>query len=422
MSEPASKLTASKRPLPKLALPKLALALTVLLPVLAILGCGSAAHSQRATKGAETTKAQGAGAGIVHGVDMFPPPPPVGEQMTVARVERTPITSATFVHWAEILTPKIASYEPKSRADCSSVRASSEVRGSKQELAKLSPAQIQALCVSQKQGEVKDTVLQQLISAQWQIGEAAELGVGVSQAQAEQRVAKDAAQQFKSRAELQAYLAKTGRTLADLTFEIRAQMAAENILGVVRQRAARKLDEAAIARYYHAHKSEFQVPETRDIRGVRTWTHSAIAKAMAEVRRGRSIAQVASRVSIDKPSDEHGGLIAGIAPGQEEKGLDEAIFAAKLHTLVGPLHLRRRYWAFEVVKITPGQIKPYKQIEAQVREVLSQKLFEEERKAFVRAFRSRWLARTDCRYGFVISRCREWTGPSVLSTEPYEVR
>jgi foldase protein PrsA len=403
---------------------KLAASLSALLTALIVLGCGSAANTGRATKSADATKAKGVAEGAVHPVDMFPPPapPPVGEQTSVARVGTTPITRATFVHWAQILTPKIASYEPRSRADCSSVRASSEVKGSKQVLSRLSPAQIQALCVSQKQGEVKDSVLKQLISNAWTIGEAAELGVGVSQAQAEAQVAKDAAVQFKSRAESERYLATTGRTLADLTSEIRAQMAAENLLRVVRQRAARKLDEAAIARYYHAHESEFQVPETRDIRAVRTWTHSAIAKAMSEVRRGRSIAQVASRVSIDKPSNEHGGLIAGIAPGQEEKGLDEAIFAAKPHTLIGPLHLRGRYYAFEVVKITPGQTKPYKQIEAQVRKVLFQKLFEEERRAFVRAFRSKWLARTDCRYGYVISRCREWTGPSVLSTEPYEVR
>lgn len=398
---------------------------SALLAALVLFGCGAGTSTRRATRSADSAKAQkGVAEGAAHPVDMFPVPTPQpgDEQTAVVRVGTEPITRASYLHWAKVLTPKIASYEPKSRVDCSSVRASSEVKGSKQELAKLSPAQIQALCIRQKQGEVKEAVLKQLISNQWTIGEAAELGVGVSEAQASRQVAKDAAQQFKSKAEFQHYLAQYGRTLADITSEIRAGAAAENILELVKRRTAGKLTEAAIARYYRAHKSEFEVPETRDIRAIRTWTHSAIANAMAEVRHGKSIAELARRVSIDKPSNEHGGLIAGIVKGQEEKGLDEAIFAAKPHTLTGPLLLRKRYYAFEVVKVTPGRVKPYKEIESQVRKALSQKLFEADRAAFVRGFRKKWLARTDCRYGYVISRCREWRGPSVLSVEPYEVR
>ena len=153
------------------------------------------------------------------------------------------------------------------------------------------------------------------------IGEAAELGLGVSGAQAQQRLDREAAKQFKSRAEFLHYLASSGRTLTDAREDIRLGIATERVLGLVKRKAQGKLDQAAIARYYHEHEKSFSTPETRDIRAIRTWKHSVIAKAMAEVRSGKSIAEVAGRVSIDKPSNEHGGLTEGIVKGQEEKGL-----------------------------------------------------------------------------------------------------
>jgi parvulin-like peptidyl-prolyl isomerase len=339
-------------------------------------------------------------------------------QAPVVRVGSQSISRATVLHWAQVLTPKLASYEPKSRADCSSVSAASYVRLSpQQQAAKLSSAQIQALCVRQKQAEVRRTMLQQLISGLWLIGEAEELGVGVSEAEAQRVMLKEQAQQFKSKVEFMHYLASSGMTEADTRLGVRVTLAGERIQQIIERRTQQKLDQAAIARYYRAHEKSFSTPETRDIRAIRTWTHVAIAKAMSEVRAGKSIADVAKRVSIDKPSNRNGGLIAGIVKGQEEAGLDQAIFAARPHVLIGPLHLRKRYYAFEVVKVSPEQRKPFKEIEDTVRTKLSEELLHQEEKSFIRAFRKKWLARTTCEPWYVVSRCREWRGPSVLDSE-----
>jgi parvulin-like peptidyl-prolyl isomerase len=289
------------------------------------------------------------------------------EQEPVVRVGSRSISRAAIAHWAQVLTPKLASYEPMSRADCSSVRAASFVRLSpRQQAEKLSSVQIQALCVRQKQGEVKASMLQQLISGLWLVGEAEELGVGVSEGEAQKAMLQEEAQQFKSKAAFTRYLAISGMTEADVRVDVRVTLAGERVQQVIERRARQKLTQAAIARYYHAHERSFSTPETRDIRAIRTWTHTAIAKAIAEVRAGKAIADVAKRVSIDKPSNQNGGLVAGIVRGQEEAGLDQAIFAAKPHVLIGPLHLRKRYYAFEVVKVSPEQHKPFKEIEDSV--------------------------------------------------------
>jgi|GEM_PF-3329828 len=395
-----------------------------LLAALALVGCGSGGGSHRvhASAGKEASVASG---GAEHPVNMFPvlDAPGTDEQAAVIRVDSTPITKATVVHWYRVLTPKLASYEPKSRADCSNARAPSEVQLPAQGAAKLSAAEIQALCVRQKQGIVRETVLQQLISNQWVIGEAAELGLGVSEAEARRQLAKEEARQFKSKAEFLHYIGAWGRTPADALLGVRLMMATERILELVKRKAESKLTEAAIARYYRIHEKSFSNLETRDIRAIRTWTHAAIAKAMAEVRSGKNIADVARRVSIDQPSNKSGGLIAGIVKGQEEPGLDEAIFAAKSHILTGPLHLRQRYYAFEVIKVTPERHVPFKEIEQKVREKLSEELLNQEKARFIRAFRKKWLARSSCSPGYVVSRCREHRGPSVVVSEnAYDLR
>lgn len=380
-------------------------------------GCGGSSPSKGASATTNASERQKAAEGKIHGVQMFPPPtPPAGdEQATVVRVGSEPITRATYVSLTKNLTPSIASYEPKSRSDCSSLRARKEVSASKEQLSKLSTAQIVALCVRQKQEVVRSSALEQLISTRWVVAEAAEQGVGVSESEASRQVAKYVAVQFKSQAEYLRYLKNEHLTPADKIFEIRASMSGERLQKLVEQKAKKRLNEAAIARYYRTHKASFEIPEKRDVRVVRTWTHSAIAGAMAEVRHGKSIAEVAKRVSIDKPSNEQGGLIAGVVRGQQEAGLDQAIFKAKLHKLTGPLHLRKRYYAFEVDKITPASIKPFKQIEGEVREALSKALLEEESAAFDAAFHKKWIARTSCAPGYVIVRCKEWRGPRDLA-------
>lgn len=376
-------------------------------------GCGGASSSRSNSAATNASARKKAAEGKIHGVLMFPPPtPPAGdEQATVVRVGSEPIARSVYMGLTRALTPLIASYEPSSRRDCSSVRARNEVKASKQELSKLSTTQIMALCVRQKQTLVSENALEKLISNRWLIGEAADQGLGVSESEASRQVAKYVAVQFGSEAEFRHNLRIEHRTLAGVTSEIRAQMSAERLQALINKKASKRLDKAAVAGYYRAHKASFEVPEKRDVRVIRTWTRAAIDKAIAEVRHGKSIAEVAKRVSIDRPSNEHGGLIEGVVRGQQEPGLDQAIFAARLHKLTGPLPLRKRYYAFEVVKITPASTKPYKEIEAKVREALSRKLLEEERAAFIAAFRRKWEARTSCAPGYVIFRCREWRGP-----------
>ena len=63
---------------------------------------------------------------------------------------------------------------------------------------------------------------------------------------------------------------------------------------------------------------------------------------------------MAKKYSIDPATKTNGGLLAGVAKGQQEKALDTAIFNAQKGKIVGPVKTQFGYYVFEVQKVTPA--------------------------------------------------------------------
>ncbi|HXB64659.1 MAG TPA: SurA N-terminal domain-containing protein [Solirubrobacteraceae bacterium] len=103
----------------------------------------------------------------------------------VATVQQAPITKASFEHWTSVTA---AIGHAKSRA------------------------------------AVKNQVLGFLITSQWVIGEAAHLGITVSEAEVRQRLHQATAKQYPTAARLKRYLASIGETEADLLTRIKAEL------------------------------------------------------------------------------------------------------------------------------------------------------------------------------------------------------
>jgi len=304
---------------------KIAVLALHLLAASLLLGCGGATRSG----GSDATRTSAATGGAEHPIDMFPAieQQSAGDQTAIARVGSVVITKAAFVHWDEALTPKIASYEPKSRADCSYVHAPLEVKLPRHR-PKPSATELKALCIRQHQQLVKENVLQQLISYQWVLGEAAELGLSPSEADVQRALSKSVSQLFKHTAAFLRYLSITGRNISDARLQVRLDLATQRIEKLIGRDAQGEPqpDHAAIVRYYRANRT--------------------------------------------------GSL----------------------------------------------QRKPLKQVEGSVREKLAEELLNRAKASFIREFRKKWLARTTCAPSYVISRCREWRGPSVIVTDdPYGV-
>ena len=120
---------------------------------------------------------------------------------------------------------------------------------------------------------------------------------------------------------------------------------------------------------------------------------------------------MAKSVSIDPVSKAHGGLLPEVVKGQEEQALSSAIFAAKKNVLSGPVKTSFGYYVFEVKSATPGSVQPLAQAQASVRSQLVATQQQTALSSFIKNFKKKWTAKTDCRAGFVVMNCKQYKPP-----------
>ncbi len=166
----------------------------VLTLTLALSGCGGGSGaSGSSTAGGTSTTAGGSPAAITGGAgaQSSTQAKAAAGGRSVATVEATPIAQATFDHWLAVTA------------------ALSGVRGHD---------------ASASNAALKDKVMGFLLTSEWVLGEAAALGVNVSEADAAQHLKEIQKKQFKRSGELQAYLAKNHETMADLLLRVKLEL------------------------------------------------------------------------------------------------------------------------------------------------------------------------------------------------------
>jgi predicted lipoprotein with Yx(FWY)xxD motif len=311
-----------------------------------------------------------------------------GSGDVVARVGGNPITRAALGHWL-------------------SIRAASNGRTTVSDRTVSGEAPTQA-------------VLGFLIFSQWTIGEAAELGVRVSDEEAQKQLERFKYVQleglryerFPKEAELRRSLAGRGETFSDQLWLMKLNILAARIEQALIVEAQRQVTHAQIARYYDENRQRFILPERRNVGVIATFGEAAAEKAKREVQSGKSFSSVLERVSI-YPDDPE-----GLPHWQEEEVFHKHIFAAKPHVLTGPVH-QALYYVFEVTKVTPPVQRTLAQSEGSIRQRLAAQRQRRVSAELLEAFDRKWIARTDCRAGYVVSRCRQYAGATSMSDSPY---
>ena len=311
-----------------------------------------------------------------------------GSGDVVAQVGGSPITKASFDHWL-------------------SVQAATDGQ------AVLDP--------EASSGALRRRVLGFLVSSWWTIGEAAELGVKVTDEEAQKQLERFKYiqleglkyERFPKEAELQRSLAGSGVTRTDQLWLMKLNMLAARIEQKQFSEAQRRIPYAQVAAYYDEHKQSFVLPERRDIEVIATHDEATAAKAKREVQSGKSFLSVLKRVSIYPEYPE------GLPNWQKEKSFHEHVFAAKPHVLTGPVH-QILYYVFEVTKVTPPRQQTLAQVEAAIRQRLAAQRQRQVSTELLKAFDSKWTARTDCRVGYVMPGCRQYIGAtSAVSSSLY---
>jgi foldase protein PrsA len=279
-------------------------------------------------------------------------------------------------------------------------------------------------------GDHHSHVLQEiskLIAAEWVLGEAAAKGLAPTEAQVRQRYEQVMPQQFGTQAKFQAFLTRSGESVPDLLLKLKEQLAINTMFEKLRT-SSERVTPAVAVRYYAQNKAQYVVSEKRDMGMIRTKTAPEAARVKRELQSGVSFASIAKRLKSEQPRYTVQGLLNGLRPNiYAEKELNDAIFSAKPNVLSGPVnvqvsrgvHFRNPkdiknidgYYIFKLTKIEPAHQQSFSEVKAAIAQQLPYLRYKTARGAFVKSWRERWKAKTNCRPGYVVHKCRQATHP-----------
>jgi foldase protein PrsA len=297
---------------------------------------------------------------------------------TVARVGDRPISRATLSHWMKVVSGGRTISDPAGASDSALRREAFGL----------------------------------VVSAYWLLEEAEARHLGITPSETHAQIAQIEGTSFPGGApELREFLEASGESLADLELRAKAQVAAAKLRQASLDAVA-PVTSPEVAAYYARHKHEFLIPERR-VAKFRNWkTKPAAERAKREVEAGMDLTSPKQR-KVGELSTS-----ARVPPGDE---YEAAIDSATPYHVSGPYKLRADWWLYQVIKVTP----PRQQSLAEVRGAIAKKLLDERTSAAVasleRELTSTWTARTDCKAGYVVQKCKQYSGPR-KAEEPLTVQ
>ena len=340
----------------------------------------------------------------------------------VATVGDASITKDDFTHWLDISVAqagqggqKIELGEPPEFAACVAQKKKDAPKPAKGQ-PKTTDAQYKDQC-KQQYDAARDQVVSFLISSQWIRQEAAERDISVTDEEVKKAFEETKKQSFPKEADYKKFLETSGMSEEDILFRVRLDELSNKLREAV-TKGKDKVTPQQVSDYYAKNKERFATPETRDVRIVLTKTEAEANAAKQELENGGSWKQVAKEHSTDEASKNQGGLLAGIAQGQQEKALDEAVFEADKGKLSGPVKTQFGWYVFEVDKVTPADQQTEKEAEATIKQILASEGQQKALDAFVKEFQAQWKDATQCRDGFITQDCGNAPEPETTATAP----
>ena len=343
---------------------------------------------------------------------------------SVAKVGDQTIRRSTFDHWMQIAAVSAAGQTattgaaPKAQVPDSPsfTKCIAQKKATAGKPAKGQPepteAQLKGQC-QQEYNQLRDQVLEFLIRGNWIEQETKKQNLKVSDKDVQKQIDAAVKQAFQNSGDFQKFLQRSGLTQADVFYQQRNQLLQQKLTEKV-TKAQGTVTDAQIQQYYDKNKAKFSTPERRDLRIVLTKTQAKAEQARKALDSGQSWADVTKKYSIDQASKAQGGKLAGVAKGQQEKALDDAIFKADKGKLVGPVKTQFGYYILEVSKIAAAKQQSLEQSKASIKQILTS---DNQRKAldqFGKDYRNRWKAETSCRKGYTTADCKN--GPKTQAT------
>jgi len=334
----------------------------------------------------------------------------------VATVDGQSIDKSDFNHWMVVAAKSsgqanAAVPDPPTYAKCVAQKRKTAPKPAKGQ-PKTTDAQLKSQC-SQEYGQLRDQVLQLLISFKWIQGEADSLKIKVTDADVNKSFQQQKKQSFPKDADYQKFLKEHGQTQGDILQRVKLDLLSNKIRDKV-IKGKDVVSEAAITDFYNKNKARFAQPEKRSLRVVLTKKKPDAQKAYDALKAGGSWKTIAKKYSIDDTSKSQGGKLAAQAKGTLDKQLDNAVFSAKKNTLEGPIKTQYGYYVFTVTGVTAASQQTLAQAHDTIKQTLQSQNQQKALDAFVKDFTKRWKAKTTCSDGYKTSECKN--GPKATPT------
>lgn len=332
----------------------------------------------------------------------------------VAKVGDVSITKSQFDHWMNVAAASFAAQQGQS-GDLAKVPDAPEYRqciAARKKAAgtpekgqpRTTDAQYRQQC-EQSYDQLRTAVMQYLIQSQWWEQEAAERNITVTDEQVAKEVDKIKKQQFPKEGDFEKALEQQGMTNDDVLFQQRVTMLQTKLQEAL-TKGKDKVTDAQIQAYYDKNKSRFATPETRDVRIVLTKGEAQAEKAKKELEDGGSWNDVAKQYSIDDASKNTGGKLEGIAKGQQEKALDEAMFGTEKGEIGGPVKTQFGWYVYEVEKVTPEAQQSLEETKDTIKQIITSEAQQKALTGFQKTFEKQFTAETVCRAGYQVDQCK----------------
>src|SRR5690348_3816335 len=187
----------------------------------------------------------------------------------VAEVDGTPITRQDFDHWMRIAAKSsgTAVPQPPDYTACVAAARKKQAQPAKGQ-PKVTDAQLKNQC-RQQYNQLRDQIVNLLVSFQWIEKEAKAQGVTATDAEVRKAFETQRKQSFPKDADYQKFLKNSGQSEADVLKRVRLDLLSNKIRDKV-VKGKDKVSDAQIAAYYNKNKSSFGQPETRDLHVVLT--------------------------------------------------------------------------------------------------------------------------------------------------------
>jgi foldase protein PrsA len=343
----------------------------------------------------------GLGAAVVSGCGNDVPP------NAVAKVGDSTITQDEFDKWLKTASAgqsqggATVAPDPPDFQKCVAAKKKQPVPKGQE---RPSDSQLKKQC-EQEFDQLKTEVMQFLIQAEWVEQEAEAQGVKVTDKEIRRSFEDQKKQAFPNDKAYQQFLEQSGMSEQDILFRVRLDQLQQKLTQKVTE-DAKNVSNTDVEEYYEKNKKRFAQPERRDLLVVLTKTKAKAEQAKKALDDGQSWKRVVKRYSIDEASKAQGGKLPAVSQGQNEKALDDAIFAAKKGEVEGPVKTQFGWEVFEVTKITAASQQTLEESKETIRNLLRSQGQQKALDQFIKDFREDYKDETDCAEDYRVAECK----------------